>query len=288
MARRNSERLQPHHEPNSDESPPPPAVNPSEGGNVFSFVTPTEFVELPSKGAHYNEDHPLRGADTIEIRHMTAKEEDILTSEALIRKGLALDRLLQAVIMDKSINVNDLLVGDKNAILIACRKTGYGSSYETTVVCPTCMTSAESVLDLDDLVIKESKNLPENVSENANGNYTIRFEDIDLNLEVRLLRGSDEKRVAQLRDNRKKRKLPSANITDQLVAIIVSINGMTEAAIIKQFVERVPAILSRQIRTIYDELTPDLDLSFEFECDECNYVGKVGMPLTADFFWPQS
>ena len=93
--RNNSQRTRPP----KDAAPPPPSATKTNNG-LFSFVTPTEFVELPSGGKYYPEDHPLHGVDTIEIRHMTAKEEDILTSETLIRKGLAIDRLLQAVIVD--------------------------------------------------------------------------------------------------------------------------------------------------------------------------------------------
>jgi hypothetical protein len=87
----------------------------------FSFVVPTEFIDLPSEGKFYPEGHPLHGQTTLEIKQMTAKEEDLLTSRALLKKGIALDRLLSSVIVNKSIDPNSLLVGDRNAILIATR-----------------------------------------------------------------------------------------------------------------------------------------------------------------------
>jgi hypothetical protein len=289
MARKNSDRLNLRQEPPSDETPPAPAL--TQGSNedsIFSFVTPTEFVELPSKGEHYTESHPLHGVDTLEIRHMTAKEEDILTSESLLKKGLALDRLLQSVIVNKSIKVNDLLIGDKNALLIAARKTGYGPFYETQLTCPACGDTSEQTLDLNDLKTKEPPPLPDNVTENANGNYIVHFSEYDLHVEVKLLRGSDEKMVSSKRDTRKKRKLPDALITDQLEAIIVGVNEITDRSLIKKFATEVPALISRQLRKTYDQLTPDLDLNFDFECDECAHLGKVGMPLTAAFFWPNA
>ena len=109
-------------------NPPPQVMNQGQSENPFSFVVPTEFVELPSKGIFYPENHPLHAKETIEIKQMTAKEEDILTSRALLKKGVALDRVISSIIMNKNISTNDLLVGDRNAILIAARVSGYGLS----------------------------------------------------------------------------------------------------------------------------------------------------------------
>ena len=105
--------------------PPPQALGNNEAA-PFSFVVPTEFVELPSEGRYYPEGHPLHNQETIEIKHMTAREEDLLTSRALLKKGVALERLLDSVIINKNIRAADLLVGDRNAILIAARISGYG------------------------------------------------------------------------------------------------------------------------------------------------------------------
>ena len=145
MSRRNNlERLG---APQPD-APTPPT---SQASDLFAFINPTEFVDLPSKGLFYPEGHPLHNQAVIEIKHMTAKEEDILTSEALLRNELAIDRLLESVIVDKSIKVGDLLLGDKNAVLIATRITGFGSFYDVTANCPSCSKSSEYTFDLNDL-----------------------------------------------------------------------------------------------------------------------------------------
>ena len=107
----------------------------------LSYVTPTEFVELPSRGQFYPADHPLHGKDVIEMRYMTAKDEDILTSPALLKKGIAIDRLLQNLVVDNNINPNNLLIGDKNAILLAARISGYGEEYPVTLQCNSCGAS---------------------------------------------------------------------------------------------------------------------------------------------------
>ena len=107
--------------------------------SLLKFATiPTEIVELPSKGALYPPDHPLHGEETIEIKYMTAKEEDILTSQSLLRKGLAVERLLKSVVVDKRIDPKSLLVGDRNAVLYATRITGYGAEYPARVTCGNC------------------------------------------------------------------------------------------------------------------------------------------------------
>ena len=115
----------------------------------FSFVVPTEFVELPSQGRFYPQGHPLHGQDSIEIRQMTAKEEDMLTSRTLLKKGVALDRVISSLIVNKAIDPDSLLVGDRNAIIISTRVSGYGNMYETKVSCPACGTTQEYSFDLN-------------------------------------------------------------------------------------------------------------------------------------------
>ena len=104
----------------------------------LSYVAPTEFVELPSRRHFYAEGHPLHDQKTVEIRFMTAKEEDIISSVTLAKNGLMLDRLLQSLLVDKTIDPVSLLVGYRNAIMIAARKSAYGQMYETSVICPAC------------------------------------------------------------------------------------------------------------------------------------------------------
>ena len=118
-----------------------PAPQASESNaSALNFATPTEFVDLPSKGAYYPEGHPLHGQSSIEIKFMTARDEDILTSPTLLKKGLAIDKFLQNIIVNRAINVDTILSGDKNAILVASRINGFGAEYITKVSCPACQT----------------------------------------------------------------------------------------------------------------------------------------------------
>jgi hypothetical protein len=280
--RNNPERLG---APQPDAPAPPPQVTNTQT-DIFSFINPTEFVDLPSKGALYPEGHPAHGLDSIEIRHMTAKEEDILTSESLIKKGVALDRVVDSLIVDKRIKAANLLIGDKNALLIAARITGFGSDYGVKITCPVCITENDCNIDLQAIKSKSPEETDSKLLEN--GNYEIVFpEDNNLAVEVRLLRGADERKLTQNREQRRKAKKEDSLITDQLGAIIVRVNEVTDPALLKQFVEQCPTKISREIRTRYEKIMPDVDMSVPFTCSNCEYESEVDMPMTAEFFWPR-
>ncbi len=271
-------------------SNPPPQVTQNAGGDPFSFVIPTEFVELPSNGAFYPEGHPLHKQETIEIKQMTAKEEDILTSRSLLKKGVALDRLIKSLVVDKSINTDTMLVGDRNAVLVAARISGYGNEYNTKVTCPSCGAQSHNEFDLHDYEIEGIDNINElDVSVNYdNGTFTTMLPRMKQEVSFRLLTGTDERQMMNaLSSKKKKSKLESeSNITRQLKQMIVAINGNTDRKLINYVVENMPSMDARHLRVLYRKITPNVNLDHDFECDECGYEAEMEVPLTADFFWP--
>ena len=281
--RNNSQRTRPP----KDAAPPPPSATKTNNG-LFSFVTPTEFVELPSGGKYYPEDHPLHVVDTIEIRHMTAKEEDILTSETLIRKGLAIDRLLQAVIVDPEIKVGTLLIGDKNALLVATRITGFGPVYETGVNCPGCSEEVTQEFLLDELTHVTPGEMPKGVTVNDANNFVFELPTTKITAEVKLLTAADERALTEATEKKKKLNLPASRSTDLLKAVIVSLNDQTDRGDIDKFVGLMPLRDVSHLRKVYEKIKPDVDVSYEFSCEHCDHIGKVVMPLTAQFFWPNA
>ena len=281
MSRNNEERLGAR----SHAEPAPPTA-PS--GESFSFATPTEFVELPTIGKYYPEGHPLHGKDSVEIRYMTAKDEDILSSKTLIKKGVALDRLLQNIIIDRSIDINSLYVGDKNAILIAARITGYGEKYNATTTCPSCMSAVEFEYNLSELNAYGGEDWQDYaIRRQAEARFVITLPHTGVEAEVRLLTSKDEDYLAQMRENKKKRKLPESNLTDQLRMIVVSVNGHNDPKSLNAFVEGLPAIDSKYLRSAYEKVVPNVDMSQDFACDICGHEQEVAVPLTAGFFWPE-
>ncbi len=272
--------------PNQPVSGPAPEQEPA----PLSFSTPTEFVDLPSKGLLYPEDHPLHKQETVEIRYMTAKDEDILASRNLLKKGIAIDRLLQNVIVDKRIKIENLLVGDKNAIVIATRITGYGSDYITNITCPACASSVKHEFDLEDShVIEGYKDLLENddsIEMTENGTFLMTLPKLKVQVEVRLLTGADENRYLNMSKKKKQHNLVDSKMTDQLRLFIVSVNGDASRKTIGQLIDNMPASDSRYLRFAYSELMPNVDLTQDFICEECGHQQEMEVPLSANFFWP--
>ena len=268
----------------------PPQTREAQSGASFSFSTPTEFVELPSQGRYYPEKHPLYGKEEVEIRHMTAKDEDILTSETLIKKGIAVDRLLQNVLVDKTIDAADMLVGDKNALVVATRITGYGPEYNTQVKCPSCFKTVAYSFDLD--LGKTYSANEEDMREHemtmlSTGIFEMKVPMSKVMVGVRLMTGRDEDYLLKLSQSKKKKRLPETPLTDQLRRMIVSVNGDDSGDAINDFVNNMPARDSRYLRAKYYKVVPDIDLAQEFTCASCGHAQELEVPFTVDFFWPR-
>ena len=254
----------------------------------LAFAVPTEFVELPSGGQYYTDEHPLYKKDCIEIRYMTAKDEDILSSKVLLKKGLAIDRFLNNVLIDKSINVDDLLVADKNAILVAARITGYGSDYNTKVICPHCLSRSEYEFDLSISNIDPGGTVDGfDIEVGEEGAFFIVAPKTEARIECRPLFGKDEKQLLAISERRKRSKLPESSATTQLQFIIKSVNGNADKGYIKSFIDVMPAADARYIRKAYEQFSPSIELKQDFDCPECSARTVLEVPFTSDFLWPK-
>ena len=263
---------------------PAPAV--AEATNTLEFSTPTEIVDLPSKGRFYSEGHPLHNQETIEIKYMTAKDEDILTSPTLLKKGLAIDRFIQNVLLDKRIKVPSLLSGDKNAILVSSRINGFGAEYTTKVTCPNCATVSENSFDLSEVQAYEGDDVEDyDIVATEHNTFVIKLPRTKFEVEVRLLTSKDENELAAKMQANKKRSAHETNLTDQLRKIIVSVNGNDELKTIDLFMANLPAFDSRYLRAAYQKVVPGLDMTQYFACQACGFEKEVDIPLTVDFFW---
>tara|TARA_B100000683_G_C12464946_1_gene545601 strand:+ start:389 stop:1288 length:900 start_codon:yes stop_codon:yes gene_type:complete len=270
---------------------------PAKGGqpNNLNFVVPTEFVALPSEGKFYPENHPLNGVDTVEIKFMTAKEEDILTSRSLLKKGIAIDRFLTSLIVDKRITPDNMLVGDKNALLVAARTSGYGAEYETKVQCPACGETQEYGFDLSEHQVgginSEIFNLSsfsQSVTRNDDNTFDIHLPKSNVSVTVRLLTGADENRLAKNMKHKSKVQGHETLLTDQFRTYITAVNGSTSNRDINMFINAMPALDSRFLRSAYQAIAPNIDLTQFFSCESCGFEQDMEVPFTSDFFWPKS
>ena len=259
----------------------------SEQAPAFNWSVPTEFVELPSQGVFYPPSHPLHQQATVEIRYMTAKEEDILTSRSLLKEGVALERMLQNLLVDRSINISSLLVGDKNALLVAARKTGYGPAYETNVTCPSCDSTESFSFDISNPPVKDIyQNAKElGTSFGDDGTVSITLPMTKATVRCRLLTGEDEVRLAKEMQRKSKKKVETT-ATDSFRAYITSVNGDESPFTIESFIHAMPAMDARHLRKIYAAIVPDINLTQTYDCNNCGYETEMEVPLGVDFFWP--
>ena len=271
---RNEERIQ---------QPPPVQATPQQH---LTYSPPTTHVSLPSDGKFYPSEHPLHNEDTIEVKHMTTREEEILTSQALIQKGLVVERLLESVVLNKQITPDSLLIGDKNAILVALRVDAYGAEYNVELSCPSCGQTSTQEIDLSTLGI-QGTDVVEEGETTDNGTFLVVLPRTTAKVEIRPLTGHDEKQMSMIAKKAKKYGLEERHITSQYNQMIVSVNGDTNPITISSFVENLPAFDSRALRKAYKKITPDLDMSFDFQCDLCGHEQGMEVPITANFFWTE-
>jgi len=279
--RNNSDRLQRNAAP--DDAPVEAATK---SGNIFDFVAPTEIVDLPSKGKFYPEGHPLHGVDQIEIRFMTAKDEDILSSPALLKKGIAIDRFLQNIILDKTIDVRSLLIGDKNALIIASRITGFGHEYPVAMTCGTCAHQHEYIFDLTEIEAKEPGDLDElgaTLTDEGTVKTTLPYTKIDA--QIRPLLVEDEYKIADAVKRQESRGQEPTPYTTQLKTMICALNDVSNRAQIHQFVDIMPTRDSKHINSIYNKVFPNIDMRQRVECPQCAAAEEVNVPITVNFFW---
>ena len=249
---------------------------------LFGYVRPTEFVDLPTKGRFYPEGHSLAGKETLEISYMTAKEEDILTSKTLLKKGLAMDRLIASILVDKTIDISDMYVADKNAIMIAARITGFGAEYETRTSCPACSKTSRYTFDLNECKPYYGS---EDIEISSDGTFNVELPVTKVTAQIKILSAKEEAYLTKLAENKAKKSLPETSLTDQLKAIVVSLNKETERPLINKFIDIMPAQDSRFLRKEYAKAAPGVEMKNNFVCSSCGHEQEVEIPLTVDFFW---
>ena len=242
------------------------------------FKFPTETVELPSKGLVYPEDNPL-SSGVIEMKYMTAKEEDILTNQNYIKDGTVLDRLMKSLIVSK-INYDDLIVGDKNAIMVASRILGYGKDYTFT------HKDEEVTVDLSSL---ESKYLDESKVTKGINKFTFTLPTTKAKVEFKLLNNKDEKIIKQeIKGLKKLDKTGSFDLITRLRQMILSVDGNEDKSAIREFVDTyMLARDSRALREYIRSFQPDIDLTFTFESSD-GTLEEASLPVTVNFFWPDA
>jgi len=244
------------------------------------FKYPTEVVDLPSGGTPYPKDSPISNGK-IEIKYMTAREEDILTSQNLIKKGVVIDKLLDSLIVSKGVSTSDLLIGDKNAVMVAARILAYGGEYKCQITNPNTGVQFEHIFDLTECKFKElSKDIDYSKNE-----FELNLPISKVKITYKLLTGADETSIAEeLKSLQKIGK--NAEVTTRLKHIITSVNGDTTKPVISNFVNNMLSKESLILREKVNKINPDINLTQLIDME--GETTEVDIPMTVEFFWPKS
>lgn len=250
----------------------------------FGLDIPVEVVPLPSGGKAYPPQHPLHGRDDIEIRAMTAREEDILTSRALLKKGTVISELIKSCLTDKNVNPVDLLTGDRNALMVAIRITGYGASYDAEIECNECSTKAPQQFNLGELPIQHLDIEPVESGLNV---FEFKLPYCKNTVRFKFMTGRDEEEIMATTEKQKKLGLQSDTaVTTNLLYSIVSIDGVEDRAKIAGFVRMMPARDSLALRNYIRDNEPGIRMRQDTVCPSCGHSEEVSMPMGVTFLWP--
>jgi hypothetical protein len=251
---------------------------------MSEFKFPTEVIDLPSKGLIYPESSPL-SSGTIELKYMSAKEEDILTNQNFIQKGIVIDKLLQSMIVDKKIDYNELILGDKNAILVAARILGYGAEYEVEIT-DKYSKKIPTKINLSQL---ENKSIKEELFTKGKNSFDFILPQSKVNVTFKLLNHKDEMEIEkEIQGLKKAFPNESFDITTRLKHQIISINGDSSVEKVRYFVDNMLLTDSRALRKYIAEIMPDLDMTFSYEDSKGDIVEGVSIPMNINFLWPDA
>ena len=244
---------------------------------------PSEIIDLPSEGKLYPEGHPLKEGK-VEVKYMTAKEEDILTSANLIKKGAVLEKLMDSLILTPNVKTSDLLTGDKNAIMIAIRILAYGPEYTTEVTHPSTEEKINHTFNLADCPFKV---LPSDVNYSSNS-FEFQLPVSKSKVKWKLLTGVDDDKItAELEAKKKLGSLQTSGITTRLKHLIVEMDGVSDKSELSETIENILSKDSLALRNEISRIAPDVEMTQEVEFPEGGTV-EVDIPLTVNFFWPES
>lgn len=249
---------------------------------------PTEIIPLPSRGLLYSEDHPL-AEGVIEMKYMTAREEDILTSQNLIKQGVVLDKLFESLIVTP-VNYSDLYVGDKNAIMVAARILGYGKDYVVEIDDPFSSGTKQKVtIDLTQI---EHKEVDYSLFEQRKNEFDFQLPQSKRVVTFRLMTHKLEKDIQTEVKGMNKTQVRTGidrELTTRLKNMIIAVDGDGGRATINNFVDNeLFALDSRALRSYMKEISPDLDMTFTFISDVTGEVKEIDIPMDVSFFWPNN
>lgn len=248
------------------------------------YTPPLTTVPFPSRGKTYPVESPLYGKESLDIRGMTADDENILSSRSLLKNGTAMAALIKACVTQRTIDPEELLLGDRNALLIAIRISGYGAEYAAEVTCPACDETAKHSFDLSRLPLK---NLDVDPAAPATNRFAYELPISKRRVEFRLVDGRMAHELDRTAANQRKAKAEEKPITAKLTAQVISIGGIEDRTKVAALVRTMSARDARALRTYIEKIEPEVSMRQTYRCAACSAETEVIVPMGPEFFWPE-
>jgi predicted RNA-binding Zn-ribbon protein involved in translation (DUF1610 family) len=248
------------------------------------YAPPVSSVKLPSRGIVYPPESPLYLCETVDIKAVTAKEENILASPALIKKGIVLTELMKACITNRTVDPDTMLVGDRNAVLVSIRVSAYGPIYNARVTCPDCGEESDYDFDLSKLTLKTLDVEP--VGGPGTNEFSFKLPSNGREVRFKLMDAYTVNKLDRDMEALRKKTGREQGVTMRLLAQATSMAGLKDRSELPRAIENLPAQDSRAWRAYMDKIAPGVDMEQDFECPSCGKTNEVEIPIGPSFFWP--
>jgi len=270
---------------NSDLIPQAEEKSENKGLDFLKFEHMTLFVSLPSGGQVYSEDSLLR-TGKVEISQMLAPHEEILSNTSYLKNGVMFDKLVDSLLVDKNISSQELISGDKTAILIAARRDAYGPSYKVNFICSSCTSMYSDEISLDENIVEYSgESNDENVVREGGLIHIKELPRSKVSLKLKMLTGEEDKRLFDYNRELKKEGKEVTTL-DQYRLMFKEVAGQTEVSTINQFINKMPAMDSKYVKNAYKRMAPDVKMIKKSTCTKCGNVEEKEAVFNTEFFWP--
>ena len=291
---RNRKRTQVQQQVNIPQKPPQPEIpQPTQHDNPFgiSFVVPTEIIKLPSAGLLYEKTNPLFGITEVEVKAVTAAEEDIMINDSFIQQGIVFDKLIDAIMITPNVRAKDMMDCDKIAVLMSARRTGYGDIVDFDAVCDACNSNYEAEVSLSSILSKneEKRYKPSGDDEcsylESSNTFSFKLPSTGLEINMKLLSPSDLDLLSATRQQKEKLNLPFNETLEFIRMVIVSVQGVVDRTSINKLCEVLPAQDARKIKEIHSRNIPKIDTTQLTTCPHCGHDQEKEVPFSLGWFW---
>ena len=241
------------------------------------YKVPYDILELPSQGLLY----PNK-KNSVKVEYLTAMDENVLVSPNIMNSGRVLDVLLERKVKDLGFPVEELLDGDRVALLLFLRSTSFGEEFKQGVLNKNGDV-VEGTINLSELKQKKLTIKPD-----ENNEFDFELPKSKKKIKFRFLNGKDEKDIDDKDEFMKKRFETDISfaLTLKLEKLIMEIDGNRDKIYVSNFIKTMSILDSRTLTKYVRENEPGIDFETKARIQGGESVDTF-LRLNKSFFWPE-